>query len=302
MHGLCGRYSVCAAPGETGALGDVTVRRVGGELDVYWLENGLLRLGLVPALGGRLLAVRFGGAELLWRNEALLSNELRPVGGHHPSPVAGAMGAWVNYGGDKTWPAPQGWDGDGQWPGPPDPVLDSGPYRAEPWAEGSAAGVTMTSADDPHTGLRLRRRFTLYTDRAAYRLDITALNSSASPVRWAIWNVTQFPAADPTGGVRLGTGPEVLALVSGTGVPSYGFDDARQAVHVPHQDVVGKLGFPAAAGWLTHTGSGAALTQRFQVIDGAPYPDGGSRVEVWLEHPVPKAGSARRKPASCAAR
>ena len=35
---------------------------------------------------------------------------------------------WKNYGGAKTWPAPQGWDGAGQWPGPPDPVLDSGRY------------------------------------------------------------------------------------------------------------------------------------------------------------------------------
>ena len=36
---------------------------------------------------------------------------------------------WKNYGGAKTWPAPQGWDGEGQWPGPPDPVLDSGTLR-----------------------------------------------------------------------------------------------------------------------------------------------------------------------------
>jgi len=36
----------------------------------------------MPALGGRLLAVRFGGAELVWRNPALLSDALRPVGGH----------------------------------------------------------------------------------------------------------------------------------------------------------------------------------------------------------------------------
>jgi hypothetical protein len=31
----------------------------------------------------------------------------------------------------KMWPAPQGWDNQQQWPGPPDPVLDGGPYTAE---------------------------------------------------------------------------------------------------------------------------------------------------------------------------
>ena len=40
----------------------------------------------------------------------------------------GSLAAWKNYGGDKTRPAPQGWDNDEQWHGPPDPILDTSRY------------------------------------------------------------------------------------------------------------------------------------------------------------------------------
>ena len=45
----------------------------------------------------------------------------------------GSIAAWKNYGGGKTWPAPQGWDRPDQWHGPPDPVLDTGPTRSKSW-------------------------------------------------------------------------------------------------------------------------------------------------------------------------
>ncbi len=122
-----------------------------------WLDNGIVRLGFVPESGGRLLSVRVGPVELLWRNPLLLDDDLTPVGGHVLAPNDGRMGDWVNYGGDKTWPAPQGWDGPHQWAGPPDPVLDSGPYTVDATQD----SVTLTSGDDPRTGLRLTRRFSL---------------------------------------------------------------------------------------------------------------------------------------------
>jgi hypothetical protein len=56
------------------------------------------------------------------------------------------------HGGDKLWPAPQGWNNDAQWPGPPDAVLDGQPYRAE-MLDGGAA-LRLTSRDDPRSGIR----------------------------------------------------------------------------------------------------------------------------------------------------
>ncbi|MFJ9781891.1 DUF4380 domain-containing protein [Amycolatopsis sp. NPDC101161] len=237
---------------------------------VTWLDRGDLRLGLVPELGGRLLSVRYRGAELLWRNAELLDDDLR---GEY-APNSGRMGDWVNYGGDKTWPAPQGWAGPDQWPGPPDPVLDSGPYTAV--VDGDT--VTMTSAPDPRTGLRFTRAITILDD--GYELRLTAENTSARPVRWALWNVTQFPGGGSiTAGLRR---PDVVALVAGTGTPEYTVDDDRLVV--PTQDVVGKLGVPGTAGWVTY----GPLTLNFDVDPAGEYPDEGSPLEIWLEHPLPE--------------
>ena len=55
---------------------------------------------------------------------------------------------------------------------------------------------------------------------------------------------------------------------------------------VPPQDVVGKVGFPTAVGWVAHAGAGRLTALRFLPDPVATYPDRGSRVEVWLEHPL----------------
>jgi hypothetical protein len=51
--------------------------------------------------------------------------------------------------------------------------------------------------------------------------------------------------------------------------------------------VVGKLGFPGTAGWVTYVLDGYRATLRFDVDEAAEYPDLGSPLEVWLEHPLP---------------
>lgn len=249
-------------------------------MTALWLDNGLIRLGFVPELGGRLLSVRVGATELLWRNPLLLTDDLSPVGEHVFGPNDGRMGDWVNYGGDKTWPAPQGGAGPGQWAGPPDPVLDSGPYTVDTTAD----AVTMTSGDDPHTGLRLTRRFSL-ADRG-YRLDLIATNVSDRPVRWALWNVTQFAGGGEVFVALRDHPAPVVDLVAGTGNPRSELTGGGALV--PNQDVVGKLGFPGAAGSLSYIADGWRSTFSFAVDPAATYPDHGSPVEVWLEHPLPE--------------
>lgn len=256
---------------------------------VVWIDNAVLRLGFVPALGGRLLSVRLRGQELLWRNTTLLDDALHPVGSHLPEPVSGAMSLWNNYGGDKTWPAPQGWSSATEWAGPPDPVLDSGFYDWSVDRTADSATVTMTSGHDPRTGLTLTRAITLPCGQSAYDVYLSAQNTSDDTVRWALWNVTQRAGGEPgSGGVDIGVEPgdhRSVELAVGTGAPHVETLSADR-LHVAHQDVVGKVGVPGASGWLAHNAFGTTATQTFTVDPTADYPDDGSRVEVWMEYPI----------------
>ncbi|MEU5719696.1 DUF4380 domain-containing protein [Streptomyces sp. NPDC020403] len=261
--------------------------------ELITLDAGALTVTAAPGLGGRLLSVTLDGAEFLYRNPRLLGDDLAPLPGVRPGPHDGPMADWLNWGGDKTWPAPQGWDVPDQWAGPPDPVLDSGPYTAQVEQRDGTAALVLTSGDDPRTGLRLERRIVLRPRSTAFGLHLTMTNTAAAERRWALWNVTQIAGAPPTGpadakGVYLGRAgsgrPATVPLVAGTGRPQV-LEVAPGVLHVPHQDVVGKVGFPDSAGWLAHVGPERTLTQRFTVHE-APYPDGGSRAEVWLEYPL----------------
>ena len=132
--------------------------------------NGV-ELQIVPEIGGRVIQFTVAGKELFWVNP-LLAGKLPPPGG------LAADGGWLNYGGDKLWPAPQGWENDAQWPGPPDAVLDGQPYRAESIDGGTA--LRLTSRDDPHSGIRFSRTVRPLPDRSGVRFEATASCSARS--------------------------------------------------------------------------------------------------------------------------
>lgn len=278
--------------GTTGAV-RAEFREVGGHT-VIDLVGERTALVLAPALGGRLLSLTLDGREFLHRDPELLDDA---CGARNPADVGphdGTMADWRNWGGDKTWPAPQGWSGPGAWAGPPDPVLDSGAYtpRISRASDGSAATVELTSEPDPRTGLRLRREFTLTAGSTCYTLRLSAENTTDQPVRWALWNVTQLPghpAELPGDGVWVGLAggglPASTDLVAGTGNPRTEQPGPR-LLHIPAQDVVGKVGFPDASGWIAHVGPAGTWAYHFDVDPDAPYTDGGARAEVWLEYPL----------------
>ena len=266
---------------------------------VFWLRTADVCLGVVPALGGRVLSLVTRAGEHLFRNPDLIDNSLHPAA---ELPDAGtlsdALGSWLNWGGDKTWPAPQGWSGPDEWPGPPDPVLDGGPYSASWTADRTRASIEMCSPDDLRSGLRICRRVDVTEGVSGYRLTSTFTNTSDRAVRWAIWQVVQLPGSPPAAsagsndiglGVWVGSGPypgttveDIIVVTERVQV-----DRSRaETLWVPPQDVVGKVGFPTAAGWVAHAGAGRVTVLRFSPESGATYPDRGSRVEVWLEYPL----------------
>ncbi len=143
------------------------------------LRNAVAEVMVVPEIGRvmqfRLLDDTSGGP--FWRHEAIGPG------------LAGDENGWINFGGDKAWPAPQsawaamvgkGW--------PPPRTFDAVAHTAT--VEGGA--VVMLSPVDPAYGLRVRRRISLDARAPVMSIETTYEKVSGAPVRVAVWTITQL--------------------------------------------------------------------------------------------------------------
>lgn len=261
-----------------------------------YLRNGITTAVAVPDIGGRLMAYNLGPYEFLFMDRDLAGKLFTP----QENAGDGSLAAWKNYGGDKTWPSPQGWETDAEWHGPPDPVLDSGRYRVSAAATGAdAAWVEMVSPPDPRTGLQITRKASLHAGGARLSLDLTFTNISRRPVRWSIWDIVQLRAERRTPGGDLAPEPACVVTVplnpnsrfeKGFNVmfgqadnPQWGTDPQRGLFVGRYQWEIGKVGIDSQAGWVafSNAAAGYAFAERFDVTPGAQYPDGGATVECW---------------------
>jgi hypothetical protein len=154
------------------------------------LTSGFVSLQVAPDLGGRVIQCALGINEFLCVNPRRAGKSLPPSG-------LGPDGEWLNHGGDKLWPAPQGWDNDAQWPGPPDAARDGQPYCVERIDDNTA--IRLTSRDGSPSGLRFFRIIRPIPGRSGIRFQVTMTNSSGQPRRWGVWSPTQVDAAMPDG-------------------------------------------------------------------------------------------------------
>jgi hypothetical protein len=255
------------------------------------LANPLIELQILPEIGGRIIQFKLGDREFLWVNPQLAGKFPEPSG-------LNADGGWFNIGGDKLWPAPQGWDNDQQWPGPPDAVLDGQPYECETLAPGQPGemAVRLTSRDDPRSGIRFSRVIRLFPSSTRVAFEVTMKNIDTKPRRWGIWSHTQLDGANAdrssfnrllqawcpiNPASRFPRGYQVMFGEQDN--PSFQTDKERGLVHVRYQYKVGKIGIDSPAGWsATVNGeTGAVFVQRFFFEPDKPYPDESS-VEFWL--------------------
>jgi hypothetical protein len=82
------------------------------------VANDWVRLTFVPQLGGRLMQVAFDGHSYLFVNPVYKGKYISPDE---------AGGRWINYGGDKIWPLPEGNADEQHWNGA-STALDDGDY------------------------------------------------------------------------------------------------------------------------------------------------------------------------------
>ncbi len=254
------------------------------------LSNGLVEVQVVPDIGGRVIQYKLGDFEYFFVNGELAGKQPPPTG-------LGPDGEWLNYGGEKLWPAPQGWDNKNQWPGPPDAVLDGSPHHAVilDKSEHSAA-VRLTSRKDARSGIQFSRTLRVFPDSSRIGIEARMTNIDTKPRRWGIWSVVQQDAAE-----RDGEGHEkklrVYCPINPESVFPNGYqvmfglannlswqpDARRRMMRVHYQRRVGKIGMDCSAGWVaTVNGSaGRVFVQRFPYFPDRVYPDRSS-VEIWL--------------------
>jgi hypothetical protein len=239
------------------------------------LANGIVELFIVPEIGGRVIQLRIGNSDLLYVN--------RRHAGRVFSPEENSLDAgWKNYGGSKVWPAPQGWSGDEEWPGPPDPVLDGGPYSCHVLPEIQAtAAVRLESHPDKYTGLTLSRTIRIFQDSSIVEIQHVMRNTSNRPVRWAIWQVTQQAAHRdltvlvPSHACRQMYGDQKYEAIS--------FDPTDGLCRVRYVNQIAKFAMKPEEGWLATLDSRRAigLVETFPLFPALPYPD-DAPVEAWV--------------------
>ena len=251
------------------------------------LRNGLVKVQVVPEIGGRIMQFSLGDAEFLWVNPSLAGKTPPPSG-------LGPDKSWLNYGGDKLWPAPQGWDNDQQWPGPPDAVLDGQPYRSQVSKDGQGVAVRLESGKDLRSGIQFARTIRLFDGTTRVAFEATMTNIDAKPRRWGIWSHTQLDGAAGQGvpNTKLiaycpinpaSHFPKGYRVIFGAADnPSFQRDAQGETMRVQYQYQVGKIGLDSHAGWVaTVDGTkGAVFVQRFVFEPKQEYPDGSS-VEFW---------------------
>jgi hypothetical protein len=152
--------------------------------DCFLIANGEVEAVVVPAIG-RVMQLRLAGETdgAFWENRAL-DGQL-----HAPASDQADPGEWINFGGDKCWPAPQSdWAHAQSRDWPPPVAFDSSPVEAV----AAERGVVLTSPVDPAFGIQVVRSVELDSEAPVMRIRTTYHKIVGSPVTVSVWSITQM--------------------------------------------------------------------------------------------------------------
>ncbi len=225
------------------------------------LEREDTKLVIVPGIGGRIMEFSLKGKNPIWQNPAEYGKVY---------PIANV---WHNYGGYKTWNAPQA-----VWGWPPDPFLDFGRVNVEIMGD----GVRVYGAPSLKAGIMFVKEITLI-ERGRARVVVRMKNISDKEVRWSIWDVTQvstpcfvvFPAE------KNSRFPEGLYFFDEQSRESSQWKIKDGLVIVEYKGERGKVGLDSSSNWMLYLKENLAYVKRFPTFPGADYPDEGCSVEVY---------------------
>lgn len=158
----------------------MTIKKINyqGWEDSYILSNSQVEAIIVPEIG-RIMQFRFeGGENTFWGDSQLY--------GKTPNLKSEE---WNNFGGDKTWPAPQSkWEDITIRSWPPPTTFDSVPIKAK--LENNQ--VTLISEIDPFYGIRFYRQIRLESNQPIMKVTTTFEKVKGDSQEVSVWTITQF--------------------------------------------------------------------------------------------------------------
>jgi len=262
------------------------------------MKNGLITLAVVPEIGGRVMQYDLDGHPSIYVNPEEIGKR------YTPSQQSG----WPNYGGYKTWPAPQHrWlTSGGGWPPPPN--LDFGPYSCRIVTDTPESSVVRlespveTFSKWRCQGLKFERQLTIYRGSTRVRVEQTLTNKGSQKANWAIWDVTQSIVAH-RGKADYGNfwvyfpiradsrfGQDGYYVMSGDKEDSQWKSNIVPGVSaVQYLHHGGKIGADSDGGWICYVDrkDGYAYAKTFSFFKDQAYPDSGASVEVFTSAGLP---------------
>jgi hypothetical protein len=151
------------------------------------VANSWVQLMIVPQLGGRLMQVTFNQHPYLFVNPKYEGKYISPEQ---------AAGRWINYGGDKIWPLPEGNDDEQHWTGASTP-LDDGAYKFSIVSQENRCTVRLDGPLDPPTGLQYSREISISSDSPQIDFHAITHNGTGHTINWSVQSVSQYDLADP---------------------------------------------------------------------------------------------------------
>jgi hypothetical protein len=183
-------WTFAVAGASLAAVRGTSGQSAGAGMQTIEITNGTIVVSVLPALGGRVVALgKAGGENLLDVDEKVL----KP-----PYPAASLNLPFRPWNGRIVWVGPQSgfWSQqelkadlkkqNAGWP--PDPFNEAGRFEV---TEKTATRVRLEGQASPVTGLSFVHEYEITGERTV-RMKTTATNRRSTPVSWDLWPNTRF--------------------------------------------------------------------------------------------------------------
>jgi hypothetical protein len=268
---------------------DTQIQTVADYEDWGWTsivqQNGLITIATVPVIGARIMQCQLGEYESIFRDPSQYGDT------HTPN-----AWSWYNFGGYKTWPAPQD-----EWGWPPPPTVDYGEDEADVLIDSpdSTTLFVRSPVEQFKTpDLRFERKSTIYKGNSRVRMDQTLINEGSSQQSWSVWEITQQIVHHPSDddfenfwayfplNPASAFGEDGVFWGSDWGEPStINFGEVAPGVFgIQYGPEQCKVYGDAPEGWICFAdeGEGVIFAKTFELLDDAIYPNNGGMAQVYL--------------------